>query len=307
MVSRKNSFRPSQTKRKGRILRLRLARHRFRRRGVGVRLRSRIRQHEESYPFDKAPTDPVIEDIEQLFWEFLKPQGARRGSDFFQQSSSKKNADFVLPNEKLILEIKELEVPLNYSKEGAERVVAVLKKLDVPIEEMLPFLMSVGPIPLDVGAEFFRIVRQNLRSDIRKGYRQLQATWHALGDSSYRSVLVLANSGVSMLPEVSIRAMILGEMNSGSYWSKGVEAVVFYSGNVSNILDFSSRVYKTWVPLFANDDINRSFGGILDRLGTDFLIFKSKRAGETNQYPIFLENIEEIQALARRSKGVRPK
>lgn len=264
-------------------------------------------KHEAKHPFAGPPQEPRIEDIEDLFGEFVRAIGGKRGHEFHSAQSGEKNADFVLPNEKLIIEVKTLEAPLNYSKEGAERIRAIFEKLDVPFAEFFPFLTGHGPIPSDVGAEMFRVVRQNIRSDIRKSYRQLDSTWSAVGDKSFRRVILLANSGVSVLPEISIFSMVSGVMWKDDYWGKGVDALIFYSGNVVNKVGRSKRVYKTWLPMFVNDEVNRSFDGLLDRLGARFNIFASVRAGEPDQTPMFFDAWSDVLEFSRRSTPMRPK
>lgn len=250
---------------------------------------------------------PRIEDIEDLFGEFAVAIGGRRGTDFHTPSDGEKSADFVLPAEKLIIEVKTLEASLNYSEAGAVRIRQIFEKLDVPFAEFLPFLMGQGPIPADVSAEMFRVTRQNLRSDVRKAYKQLQSTSLAIGDSSYRRVLLIANSGVSVLPEISVFSMLSGVMWKDDYWAKGVEAVVFFSGNISNKLKFSERVYRTWFPFFKNDDVNRSFNRVLDLLGTRFLKFLSARSGEPDQTPMFFQAWSDVMEFSARSTPMRPK
>lgn len=284
----------------------RLAKKRLKR-GHGDKLASEIRRHEAKHPFRAAPTVPRIEDIEGLFGEFASAIGGVRGSNFNAPSDGQKSADFVLPAEKLIIEVKTLEASLNYSEAGAVRLRQIFEKLDVPFAEFFPFLTGQGPIPTDIAAEMFRVTRQNLRSDVRKAYKQLQSTSVAVGDPSYRRVLLIANSGVSVLPEISIFSMLSGVMWKDDYWSKGVEAVVFFSGNIGNSFKFSDRVYRTWLPMFENDDANRSFGGVLDLLGTRFLKFLSARSGEPDQTPMFLKAWSDVMEFSARSTPMRPK
>ena len=213
-------------------------------------------------------------------------------------------ADAVFPELGIIIELKMIDP--DFSEETIFRTLdQICSQEGVGMEECLPFILGVGPLPLDIGAVAVKRLRNNLRANIRKAKRQLNSTRELLKDESYKRVLLMANSGVTMMPEVNIVGMILAIIAKSGYWSE-IDAMIYWSGNASNKYPWSNRHYKSWQPVFENDEKNASFGGALDRMGTKFLKFCSERQGEPDQNPMFLDKQASLQLMTS-GKLLRPK
>jgi hypothetical protein len=268
-------------------------------------LQEKISLHESEHPFDQAPSEPFIENLDEVFQEFTRTIGGTVPLDsLIGQSTIPKSADAVFADEKLIVELKTLEVGLSDAT-IFKTLEEICESAEVSMTECVPFLANSQPLPIDIQSEVYRRIRKRIRASIKDARKQLVATRMTASSGQLKTCLIVANSGITMFPQSMLLNTIAAEMHRENHWAD-IDGLVYWSGNVFYRSRASSRSNTIWIPAYRNDETKMRFDGSLDRLGTKFLMFLSHRAGEQKQAPLFLDPSEAFQLLDR-SKSYRPR
>lgn len=196
---------------------------------------------------------------EPTFNTFVERMGGHR-IDTLHPAPDVQNADYIFPQEKIIIELKTLETEVGNTDQFREKMTVINRRLYAKYKKT--------PLSLDpeVTAEylkaFIELYRAPIARIIKKANAQIKSTKQNFGYDDYQGILLLINDGLKELPPRPMLAT-LGRILKGSCSS--IRAVVYLTNHYVIIPgDEYGRVL--WVPLYADAE-GDGLVDIVNRLG----------------------------------------
>lgn len=182
---------------------------------------------------------------ENTFNDFVESVGGQR-IDTLHPKLNFPNADYVFPDEKVIIELKTLETEVQNTDQFREKMGIVHRKLYAKYRKT--------PLALDpkVTAEylkaFIELFRAPLARIVKKANSQIKSTKQNLNYADYQGILLLVNDSLKELPPRLILATLARILNGSS---SSIRAMIYLTNHYVVIPgDEYGRVL--WVPLYAD-------------------------------------------------------
>ena len=202
---------------------------------------------------------------ELTFNSFVGRVGGLR-LDTLHPSPEVQNADYIFPEDKVIIELKTLETEIGNTDQFREKMTVVNRRL----------WKKYGKTPLSLDPEvsaaylkaFIELHRAPIARIVKKANAQIKSTKQNFGYDGYKGILLLINDGFRELPPRLMLAT-LGRILNGSCSS--IRAVIYLTNHYVVIPgDEYGRII--WVPSYADAEGD----GIVDfvnRLGKAWFDF----------------------------------
>ena len=203
---------------------------------------------------------------EATFNLFVERFGGRR-IDAIHHALEVQNADYVFPEDKVIIELKTIETEIHNTDQFREKMTVLNRRILARFKK--------GPLSLDPVVQrewlkgFVDLYRPPIARLIKKANAQIKSTSQNLGYADYKGVLLLVNDGLKELPP---RLMLptLGRVLTGSCSS--IRAVIYLTNHYVIIPgDEYGRII--WAPLYANPDEDDQLVEFVNRLGKEWFDF----------------------------------
>jgi hypothetical protein len=182
---------------------------------------------------------------ELTFNAFVEHLGGHR-IDSLHPSPDVQNADYIFPQNKIIIELKTIENEVGSTEQFRQKVTVVHRKL---YKKYKKTPLSLDP---EVSAEylkaFIELYRAPIARIVKRANAQIKSTKQNFGYDEYQGILLMVNDGLRELPP---RLMLgtLGRILNGAYSS--IRAVVYLTNHYVIIPgDEYGRIL--WVPLYAD-------------------------------------------------------
>jgi len=191
-------------------------------------------------------------DIESAFDSFVKSIGGVILRDEIDKSPTFSNADYVLHDQKIVAELKCLEVnklddPLYMGKINA--AWQKWRKSGLVTEDT-PEMIQLNKLPPQCVKELVSITSRPLKRVIEKANRQIRETKEKLNLQSYKGLLLLANDGNFALPPNTLYQLLGGVLNNGF---TSIDCFVLFSVNMIAQVPGVDIPCMVWMPSFRSE------------------------------------------------------
>lgn len=140
--------------------------------------------------------------IDEEFYEAMRSIGGKRPAEIDPNASNALNADVVLPDDGVILEVKTLMSDPSERSEHIEKVSAIYRKWigrpGVPIV-FGQVAINTSDVPEALAFELLRTLAGPIRTGVTKANKQIRELKRSLGMPEAHGVLVLCNAGATTL------------------------------------------------------------------------------------------------------------
>jgi hypothetical protein len=222
---------------------------------------------------------PTFIDIEERFSEFVSTfRGGSKVTDLVQDiPSGMLNADFFLPEDKVIAELKCLQSDSADPETESKRIAESYVHLGYSGSDFLGWLFRGEVMPERVAQRVFATRSRSIVEAIKKANKQIRATKHLLNEPGAKGLVLIANDhNYGFTPE-QILHVIARAFRAMS--DCHTDCVVYFTPNVYH--DVGDDIARTiWIPLYNvgregfADFVNEFGAAWLDhaeRLGTPYL------------------------------------
>lgn len=223
------------------------------------------------------PFEPDDLSSESVFDGAVKSFGGMRTTDYLGENLAHRNADWVFPKRRAIVEHKELtasftdaptfkdaavELGLRYASTGRANIFGVPNS-----EENW----------LSYGREYAQLFRKPLRRVLESANRQLRETRTKLGWSTGSNVLVLSNRSLVQITPLAICVVIEGILTDLPSEIHGVAYVTNHYVDIPG----SELANVVWLPVYRRDgQVSRQLINFVDGLGAEFMRHLAEAKGD---------------------------
>jgi hypothetical protein len=141
------------------------------------------------------------------------------------------NADFVFHHEKVVAELKRIEIDNVNSANNQAKIDAALEKFfaegKIKTKEITE--ENWRSLPWDLQCIYYDIVSNSIKGHVEKANKQIKATKEKLNLNSYKGVLIIANDGVQSLPPAAFNWAVFRLLRN--HYS-GITSFIFFTANV---------------------------------------------------------------------------
>jgi hypothetical protein len=141
------------------------------------------------------------------------------------------NADYIFHHERVVAELKRIEVDNVNSPNHQAKITAVLDRFHAEgaIKTKEVNEANWRELPTELQNEIYDITTHSIKGQIAKANRQLKETKDKLGLSSYKGCLIIVNDGVESLPPA---AFVHSAFRLIRKDFSGISFFIFFTANV---------------------------------------------------------------------------
>ncbi len=215
------------------------------------------------------PHDPIP--VESTFDAFVKFIGGQKISDMLSGSPLFENADYFFPQERVIAELKQLDVDLGRTDRFRDKQLGLAKDYFRAGKLTLRMALGAEPLPADFVRDTVRLYRPALSRVAKKANSQIKSTKCQLKLEDAAGILILVNEGLTSLKPAQVLA-VLANVLTTSYAS--VDCLVYLTLNTYVDIPGNPYANQLWVPLYSDrapetlptfvNDLGRKWGNFLD-------------------------------------------
>ncbi len=155
----------------------------------------------------------------------MRSIGGLQPSEIKSTQNGPENADIVLRNDNVIIEIKTLMEDPRDKHEFHVKHTAMYQKWvaagKVPAQRGSTITIKTSEIPVDCAREYLKSITVSVKTAVKKANNQIKATKLSLGMPDAAGLLVVCNTGNSLLrPDVLLHGLqrALGDRHSAINW-----------------------------------------------------------------------------------------
>ncbi|WGE81398.1 hypothetical protein NYR66_10840 [Actinobacillus equuli subsp. haemolyticus] len=202
--------------------------------------------------------------VEESMDRFIKEQSGIRISEIFNKTPEFSNADYWFEEEKIVIELKEIETEFLHSQSAKEQFFTLLERLKNNELDMSSF-----------HSEYIRIARPALGRVLKKANKQLKETKEYLRMPEIRGCVVIVNDGFTSLAHDLVMALLCSHLKD-SY--KSIDSLIYLTINRYVEIQGSDEPKLIWAPVYRdeNDDHLVDF---VDQLGKKWFDFLEEKLG----------------------------
>lgn len=152
-----------------------------------------------------TPPPPIP--VEDTCNRFIPTAGGQLVSQLIAQTPGFENADYLFPNQNVVLELKEVITEFGSNKYVLSRFKQLVEQLMIDQPDWKPSLLGgTGDYPYWFHEGFLAAFRRPLSRIIEKANRQLKSTKSYFKRDEARGVILFVNDGfISLPPEYVLR------------------------------------------------------------------------------------------------------
>ena len=217
-------------------------------------------------------------DIEPAFDSFVKSIGGVVLRDEIDKSPTFSNADYVLHDQKIIAELKCLEVNKLDDPLYMGKIDAVWQKWRKSglVTGDTPENILLNELPQPCAQELVSLTSLPLKGVVKKANRQIRETKEKLNLQSYKGLLLLANDGNFALPPNTLYQLLGGVLNN-SFTS--INCFVLFSVNMIAQVPGVDIPCRVWMPSFRSEAESIP-SDVMDSIRNGWFAFYEKVTGQ---------------------------
>jgi len=240
-----------------------------------------------------SPHDPIP--VEKTFDEFVTLQNGVQVSSLVGESPTFKNADYLFNQDRVIIELKEIQKDFGNDKNFLQKHDELVDKIERETS-WWKRLRGMEPPP-EYYHEVVRLFRPPLQRILKKANRQIKETKSELNLRDHQGLLMIVNDGFVSFPPALVRS-IVDETLTHSY--KSLDAWVYLNVNTYVDLPWSENAILPWISSYscrATDELVH-FVDDLGRCWRKFLETKIGPFDFSEEAPCGTVNWDEAVAVA---------
>lgn len=198
--------------------------------------------------FWKDAPDIILE-VEPTWDGFIESLDGVRISNELNKSPSFNNADYLLPKEEVVIELKEIVTEFSKQPSFDIKFDALMHKLIKKEPDWKPFLLGGdGSFPKWFHIEFIKIFRPPLTRILKKANKQIRETKEYYNLKNNRGVVVIVNDGFNSL-EPQFIISVISDILVNSYSS--IDCMIYVTLNRYISFQISDTPSLIWSPLYS--------------------------------------------------------
>ena len=230
---------------------------------------------------------------EEHWVQFISRVGGELVAPFIKRQGIK-NADFMFPGARVVLELKVVVTELAHSAQ-------MLAKLDALLVQF-----PDGFSDLRLQRELFSMLRAPLKRILKTANRQIRETKQELGLVGWRGLIVLVNDGFRGAPPDLVIGLVSEIMATESYSS--CDGLIYQTNHLVELRDNPYAVWL-WIPMY-NPRKTDDFVEFVNKIGREWRAFHEETNGpfeySAERETIDLENSYVVTGPTRHERYVEP-
>lgn len=201
-------------------------------------------------------------DLEAFFDNFVASVGGLRVQDLVEVPAGVKNADYVFPDDQVILELKIFEAEFTDSVAFKKKRVETINRWFAEGKADVRWLTGAATEP-DLDVAILDLLRKPIKERVAAANRQLRETKELLGMQDTAGVMIALNDGfydIEPRATLYLLATALGDRMSST------DGFVHLNFRTKIVLPGDSRETFFWLKRL-RDNENQKLAGFLDELG----------------------------------------
>jgi hypothetical protein len=192
-------------------------------------------------------------------------------------SNIRPNADFLFPDDNIIAELKCLEKNPTEASDWPPRLAKAFRSTGHSLSDLLGYVLRGEPLPDKVKEKLTHWMADAIRTVVKSGNRQIRSSKKELHRENAKGALLIANDNNYGFPPHDMMRVICNAATR--LIDNHVDALVYFTPNISHHLRESDVAWNIWYPAYQNpDDVGIS--EFINDLGRKWFDFVSISAGE---------------------------
>lgn len=241
---------------------------------------------------------PFVNNVEAFITDFICSIKGELVTDSFDDAPNFDNADYILKNENIIIELKCLEKDL-FSDEDLERNERLIDKwLEEKLitkADIIAIFLGKKLIPEECLKGMFKLARRTFQKIIEKANKQLRETTIRIGNNDTQKVLMICNDGNYLFPHNFLFSLICNILSTRK--ELDIDCTIYFTVNQTTYIPNSELDWSLWIPAYgenAKEDLDIH----VNKLGQQFNVFYNKYFEIDNtEYREYPDNEEGIKAI----------
>jgi hypothetical protein len=226
---------------------------------------------------DFNPLDPDDLSSESVFDGAVKSFGGMRTTHYLGDNLAHRNADWVFPKRRAIVEHKELNASFTDAPTFKDAAVELGLKYASSGRANIFGVPNSEENWLSYGREYAQLFRKPLRRVLESANRQLRETRARLGWSTGSNVVVLSNRSLVQITPLAICVVVEGILTDIPSEIHGIGYVTNHYVDIPG----SHLANVVWLPVYRrNGRVSRRLINFVDGLGAEFMRHLAQTKGD---------------------------